>query len=122
MIITSPAAPGLVRVMFRMRYGVGSHDISVVGDFNAWSRTANPMTCTGYGVYSAEMTVPSDRRYRFRYLVDNLHWQIEWAAKGHAPNEIGGYDSVLDLTEAKERTLPPRPRWISSSTSTMRTL
>ena len=83
MIITSPAAPGLVRVTFGMRYGVGSHDISVVGDFNGWSRTVNPMTCTGYGVYSAEMTIPTDRRYRFRYLVDNLHWQIEWAAKGH---------------------------------------
>ena len=41
MIITNPAAPGLARVTFGMRYGVGSHDISIVGDFNAWSRTAN---------------------------------------------------------------------------------
>ena len=122
MITTSPAGPGLARVTFGLRYGVGSHDIAVVGDFNVWSRTANPMTCKGYGVYSAEMTIPTDRRYRFRYLVDDLHWQIEWAAKGHAPNEIGGYDSVLDLTATKERTTPPRPRWIPASTSTMRTI
>ena len=101
-----------------MRYGVESHEIFVVGDFNAWSRTANPMTNKGYGVYAAEMTIPTGRRYRFRYLVDNLHWQIEWAARGHAPNEIGGYDSVLDLTERKDRIPPPRPRWITSSTST----
>ena len=117
MIGTSPADPGTLSVTFTLRYGAGSHDISLVGDFNGWSRTANPMASNGYGMYSAELVVSTGRVYRFRYLIDGVHWQIDWGAKRHAPNEIGGHDSILDLTK-REGRMPPKPRWVSASRST----
>ena len=122
MIVTHPVGPGTARVTFSLRYGVGPHDICVVGDFNGWSRTAHPMTADGYGMYMAEVLVPTGRVYRFRYLVDGLHWQIDWAAKAHQPNEIGGHDSLLDLTETQRPVAPPQPRWIAASRSAIPTI
>ncbi len=82
---------------FVWQYGVGGHEVCVVGEFNDWSRTANPMYYDGHG-YVAELVVASGRAYRFRYLIDGDRWQNDWAADSYAPNEFGGDDSVLDLT------------------------
>jgi hypothetical protein len=97
MIATSPQGPDTVRAEFRLRCGVGRHEVCVVGEFNDWSRTANPMTFDGYA-YVAEIIIATGRTYRFRYLIDNERWQIDWAADSHAANEIGGGDGILDLT------------------------
>jgi hypothetical protein len=104
MIIVIPEGPDTVRATFRLRCGVGRHEVCVVGEFNDWSRTANPMTFDGYG-YVAEIVVPTSRAYRFRYLIDNQRWLIDWAADRNVPNELGGGDSVLDLTRPRASLL-----------------
>ena len=108
MIATSPQGPDTVRATFRLRCGVGYHEVCVVGEFNDWSRTANPMTFDGYA-YVAEIIIATGRTYRFRYLVDNERWQIDWAADRFAPNEARGFDARRDLT--RRRTLNARPEW-----------
>jgi 1,4-alpha-glucan branching enzyme len=92
--------PDMVRATFRLRCGAGRHEVCVVGDFNDWSRTANPMTFDGYG-YVAEIVIPTGCAYRFRYLIDGERWLIDWAADRYAPNELGGGDSILDLTRPR---------------------
>jgi hypothetical protein len=104
MIVTSPAGPGRVRATFRLQLVVDCHEICLVGDFNDWSPTANPMTFNGHG-YAAEIVIPPGRRYRFRYLIDNERWHNDWAADSYAPNEFGGDDSVLDLTKPRASML-----------------
>ena len=105
MITTSPEGPDTVRATFCLRYGVGVHDIHVAGEFNDWSPTANPMAFNGYG-YVAEITIANGRAYRFRYLIDGVRWQNDWAAHGYAPSDLGGDDSVLDLTISRA-PIPP---------------
>jgi hypothetical protein len=51
--------------------------------------------------YTAEVIIATGRTYRFRYLIDNERWQNDWAADSYAPNEFGGDDSVLDLTNPR---------------------
>jgi 1,4-alpha-glucan branching enzyme len=100
MIAISPEGLGTICAKFRLQFGVGRHEICVVGEFNDWSRTANPMTFDGYG-YVAEIVIPTGRAYRFQYLIDNERWQNDWAADSYAANESGGDDSVLDLTKRR---------------------
>ena len=52
-------------------------------------------------MYSAELVVSTGRVYRFRYLIDGVHWQIHWGAKRHAPNEIG--DTTRSSTSRRGR-------------------
>jgi 1,4-alpha-glucan branching enzyme len=98
MIVTSPAGPDAVRATFRLQHVVDCQEICLVGEFNDWSPTANPMTSNDHD-YIAEIVIPAGRTYRFRYLIDNERWQNDWAADSYAPNEFGGDDSVLDLTK-----------------------
>lgn len=103
MIETSTDGFGKVRATFRLEYGVGEHEVTVVGEFNDWSRTATPMHFDGRG-YAAELVLECGRAYRFRYLIDSERWQNDWAADSYTPNEFGGDDSVLDLTGARAST------------------
>ena len=107
MIKVLAQGPGVVQVTFRMRCGVGGHEVSVVGEFNDWSLTAHPMTFDGYA-YVAEVVLPTGRAYRFRYLVNGERWQIDWGADRFVSNEVGGCDSILDLTS-------PRPSMLAST-------
>ena len=89
MIATSSQGRDTARVTFRLQFGVGYHEVCVVGEFNDWSRTANPMTFDGYA-YVAEIIIPTGRTYRFRYLVDNERWQIDWAADRFGMRKTSG--------------------------------
>ena len=100
MITVIPQGQDTVRATFRLRCGVGHHDVRVVGEFNDWSLTANPMTFDGY-CYAAEIVMPTGRTYRFRYVIDQHRWMIDWAADRYAPNEHGVDDSILDLTKPR---------------------
>jgi 1,4-alpha-glucan branching enzyme len=93
MIETRVDGRGNVRATFRLGYGVGGHEVCLLGEFNDWSSTADPMYCEGHD-YVTELVVASGRAYRFRYLIDGDRWQNDWAADSYAPNEFGGDDSV----------------------------
>jgi 1,4-alpha-glucan branching enzyme len=89
---------GYAVVTFRVP-NVDHPDVNVVGEFNRWSPTALPMDKDADGDLMATVTLQVGRRYRFRYLVDGSRWENDWAADDYAPNEFGGDDSVIDLTE-----------------------
>lgn len=88
---------GLVEVTFRLPDAGGATSASVVGEFNDWSTTANPMQPDGDG-FATSVRLPAGRAYRFRYLLDGTRWENDWSADAYAPNEYGGDDSVVDLT------------------------
>ncbi len=60
------------------------------------------MTFDGYA-YVAEIIIATGRTYRFRYLVDNERWQIDWAADRFAPNEARSFRRDTRPDEAAER-------------------
>lgn len=85
--------------------GVGS--AAVVGEFNDWSVTATPMERDAHG-FTATIDLEPGRSYRYRYLLDGDRWENDWNADGYVPNEFGGDDSVLDLTDAA--ATPPKKK------------
>lgn len=90
-------ADGRVLTTFRLPDVVGAVEAAVVGEFNDWSATANPMDHVGDEYVACVALVPG-RAYRFRYLLDGRRWVNDWAADAYVPNEFGGDDSVIDLT------------------------
>jgi 1,4-alpha-glucan branching enzyme len=100
--------PGLAVVTFRLSAEVKAESVSVVGEFNGWSRTAMLMRVTPDG-FEATATIPYGKAYRFRYLIDGHRWENDWAADSYVPNEHGGDDSVVDLTAQPIRA-PGEPR------------
>jgi len=71
----------------------------VVGDFNDWDPERGVMQRDGDGSFTCTLSIPSGRRYQYRFLLDGDRWTNDWSAHAYAPNSFGGEDSVLDLTQ-----------------------
>lgn len=68
---------------------------AVVGDFNHWDPTVNPMKRRSNNTYSATVTLAPGQRYAFRYLCAGNQWCNDAAADAVAPNVFGSENSIL---------------------------
>jgi len=71
--------------------------VHVAGDFNGWSTSVSPLARRKDGRFSATITLPAGKEYRYRYVVDGEHWTNDADADRYEPNDHGTEDSVLDL-------------------------
>jgi 1,4-alpha-glucan branching enzyme len=85
------------RVTFKLSAEVGAETAALVGEFNEWSDTANPMDKLKDGSFSATVSLDAGQSYRFRYLLDGGRWENDWEPDGYAPNEHGADDSVVTV-------------------------
>ena len=86
-----------VMVTFRIPTRCGAASVAVLGEFNDWAPDAHTMTREGDD-FVATIHLRPGRAYRFRYLLDGVRWENDWAADSYAVNDFGGHDSVLDLS------------------------
>ncbi|MDQ4096656.1 MAG: isoamylase early set domain-containing protein [Actinomycetota bacterium] len=91
-------AKGRVKVTFVLAEGGIDGQVAVVGDFNGWDPTAAPLRKRGGRRVASVFLLPG-RRYAFRYLGEGGQWFNDDAADDYEPNEYGGSDSVVDLSE-----------------------
>jgi 1,4-alpha-glucan branching enzyme len=52
----------------------GASEVFLVGDFNSWNHTSDPMKRRKDGAFSLEIKLPSGQDYRFRYRTDDNVW------------------------------------------------
>ncbi len=71
--------------------------VHLAGDFNGWSTSATPLAKRKDGRFSATVTLPQGKEYRYRYLVDGDRWTNDADADRYEPNDHGTDDCVLDL-------------------------
>jgi len=95
MIHKKPLTDGRVAVTFEMPASIWADTIHVVGDFNEWSRTANPLKQRGDGVWQTTLVLESGRDYQFRYLINGKDWQNDWQADRYTPNPYNADNSVV---------------------------
>ncbi|WP_319524999.1 isoamylase early set domain-containing protein [uncultured Desulfosarcina sp.] len=70
----------------------------VVGEFNDWSTTANPMKRLKKGGFSTTVDLETGRSYQFRYLLEASHWENDSDADGYLPTPYGdSRNSVIQL-------------------------
>jgi len=81
--------------------GVEVESVYLVGEFNDWETTADPMKRNKKGVYRVMVELEPDRQYHFRYLVNGEQWCNDWAADAYAPNPYGS-DNCIVFTGIEE--------------------
>lgn len=78
---------------------------AVVGGFNDWDPSANPMRQDGDGRWAATISLQPGSAHRFRYHLGEDRWENDWNADDYVANEFGGSDSVVELPDAPSK--PP---------------
>ena len=96
---------GETLVTFRVPLEMGARTVSVVGEFNDWSDNAHRMPRDD-DAFCVVIPLAPGRSYRFRYLLDGERWLNDWSADAYVPNEFGGSDSVVDLTDQSPVEVP----------------
>ena len=85
------------RVTFELPAEVKAKKVTLCGDFNQWKPNANPMTKRKDGRWSTTISLEAGNQYRFRYLLNNEHWENDWAPDGYLPNSFGSDDSLIKV-------------------------
>lgn len=83
------------RVTFKYNNEEQAVSAVLAGEFNSWSLKDTPMKKLKDGSFSATLSLPAGRSYRFRYVLDGSVWVNDTEADGYAPNEYGEENSVL---------------------------
>jgi len=96
---------GRFDVTFDLPAELDIEQASVVGEFNAWSESADPMSKVDDGRWTATIALEPSRAYRFRYHLGEDRWENDWSADHYVGNDFGGADSVVVVPE--EPVAPP---------------
>ena len=69
--------------------------VYVVGEFNDWDAQSTPMKKRRDGSYWVTLDLQRDQEYQYRYLIDEMRWENDWAADGYVPSPYGDSDNSL---------------------------
>lgn len=90
----------LCKVTFRIpkEDGHRARKIHVVGEFNQWDPGATPMKSYKNGSFSATLDLDLNRKYQFRYLVDDVDWQNDQEADTYLHCPYGNCENSVVVT------------------------
>ncbi|NLQ18850.1 glycoside hydrolase [Marinomonas sp. M1K-6] len=63
-------------------------NVALVGDFNNWDGTANPMKKQKSGVFASTLNLEVDHSYQLRYLIDEQNWLNDDMADAYVPSPV----------------------------------
>jgi 1,4-alpha-glucan branching enzyme len=86
---------GTVKVTFEFTPELDTHQAALVGEFNNWNPSANPMKRKKDGSFSVALNLESGKQYRYKYYLDDKRWTTDPHADAVAPNIFGTQDSVV---------------------------
>ena len=87
----------ICKVTFYTAPELTAESVALVGEFNDWSESATPMTALKDGRFKATVDLPPNKRYQFRYLINEREWDNDWAADQYIPNPFSGDNSVVEV-------------------------
>lgn len=94
---TSTPKKTIVKVTFKLPADAAQQSAAVVGEFNNWDPTANPLEKKNGG-WETELKLKPNAEYQFRYFVDGGIWLNDDAADKEVANEHGSTNSVVIAT------------------------
>ena len=86
----------LVAVRFRVDAREGIERVSLVGDFNDWSRDLNPLRRHG-DRFTTTVQLANGQRHRYQFVIDGNRWENDWRADDYEETASGAFVSVVDL-------------------------
>ena len=76
----------------------GAKTIQLLGDFNNWDKSAEPMTALKTNDFTATLELETGKAYEFRYLINGSVWKNDPQADYFAANSYGQENSVISTT------------------------
>ena len=83
------------KVTFTVCTEKANDSVAVLGDFNNWDPTANPLSNKN-GDWETTVKLNPNEEFKFRYLIDGSVWENDEAADAYVTNEFGTQDSVVN--------------------------
>jgi len=68
---------------------------NIVGDFNNWSLTANPMKRLKNGAFTTTIDLEKEKAIQFRYVLDKNRWKNETEADKLVPSPYGNSENSV---------------------------
>jgi len=72
-----------------------AQSVCVAGEFNNWNIYANPLKRRKDGSFSLTLELVRGREYQFRYLIDDMYWENDWAADKYMASTFGDCDNSV---------------------------
>ena len=69
--------------------------VYIVGEFNDWDTSANPMKRLKNGDFSVTLELEKGREYHFRYLLDGKIWENDWEADKYVRSNYGNCENSV---------------------------
>lgn len=73
----------------------GATDVKLAGSFTNWESDAIEMTQLKSGDFTANVTLPSNTQFEYRYLVDGTNWMNDSEPDAYQANGLGEENSVI---------------------------
>ena len=75
-----------------------AREVHIVGEFNDWDQSANPMKALKNGSFKSTLELPAGQSYQFRYLIGKDRWENEPEADQYVSNDLTGDDNSVIVT------------------------
>ncbi len=73
----------------------GAKKVQLLGDFNNWDKSAEPMTALKSNDFTATLELEAGKEFQFRYLIDGTEWKNDSQADSYVANSFGEENSVI---------------------------
>ncbi|MFA9392831.1 MAG: isoamylase early set domain-containing protein [Prolixibacteraceae bacterium] len=73
----------------------GAKTIQILGDFNDWDQTVEPMKALKSGDFTQIIELESGKEYQMRYFIDGNSWANDVEADLQLDNEFGEKNDVI---------------------------
>ena len=84
------------RVTFELPGAARAETAHLAGDLNNWDRSSHPMKKRKKdGAFTITIELPRHQIFHFRYWLDGIRWENDWAADAYVPGPFGEDNSVV---------------------------
>lgn len=85
------------KVSFRLEAAEasGANSVQLLGDFNNWDKSAEPMTALKSNDFTATLELETGKEYQFRYYIDGSVWKNDSQADAYVANSFGEENGVV---------------------------
>ncbi len=73
----------------------GAKAVALVGEFNGWDASALTLKKQKDGSYKTTVELPVGGEYQYRYLLDGLKWENDWAADKYVASGVSGVENSV---------------------------
>ena len=73
----------------------GAKVVSLVGEFNDWDVTAQPLKKQKDGSYKTTLELPLGSEYQYRFVIDGATWANDWSADKYIASGVSAEENSV---------------------------